>query len=152
MSNPKRKSLDFNIDLIPVISLLSVCICFLLLTAVWVQVGSMNVKQALGGQAAEDTVREPMLSFIILNSGDLSVEARDFKKLPRKLAKTTLKGGASDGAFEAVRELVNQIKAYEPDLRAALIEPNLEVEYEAIVTLMDNLKSEGLIDLGIVPL
>jgi len=150
MSKPNGKNLDFNIDLIPVISLLSVCICFLLLTAVWIQVGSMNVKQAIGGQAAENTVREPMLSFVMLPSGDLSVEARDTKKLPKALARTTLKGGSTN--MEMVRELVSKIKSFEPELRAALIEPNMDSEYEKIVGLMDELKSEGLVDLGIVPL
>jgi biopolymer transport protein ExbD len=151
MSKPgSKKNLDFNIDLIPVISFLSVCICFLLLTAVWVQIGSINVKQAIGGQSASDTVREPMLSFVMLPSGDLAVEARDMSKLPRVLAKTTIKGGSEN--IEAVKALVTKIKSYEPDLRSALIEPNLESEYEKIVGLMDELKSEGLVDLGIVPL
>jgi biopolymer transport protein ExbD len=150
MSRPNRKSLDFNIDLIPVISLLSVCICFLLLTAVWIQVSSMNVKQAIGGQAAGDTVREPMLSFVMLPSGDLSVEARDTKKLPKSLVQATLKGGSTNLAL--VKELVTKIKSYEPELKAAVIEPNLDSEYEKIVGLMDELKSEGLVDLGIVPL
>ena len=49
-----KKHLDFELNLIPCIDLLSVCICFLLLTAVWLQVGSLSVKQAIGGQSAAD--------------------------------------------------------------------------------------------------
>ena len=49
-----RKSLDFEINLTPFIDLFSVLICFLLLTAVWIQIGSMDVKQAVGGQTADD--------------------------------------------------------------------------------------------------
>jgi len=151
MSKPSRKkSLDFNIDLIPVISFLSVCICFLLLTAVWVQIGSMNVKQALGGQSAAETVREPMLSFTMLDSGDLTVEAKDMMKLPKSLAKATIRGGTDN--FQAVKNFINRIKFYEQNLKAALIEPNLDSEYEKIILLMDGLKAEGLVDLGIVPL
>lgn len=48
-----KKHLDFEINLIPCIDLLSVCICFLLLTAVWLNIGSMNVKQAIGQTTAE---------------------------------------------------------------------------------------------------
>lgn len=150
MSKPKRKSLDFNIDLIPVISLLSVCICFLLLTAVWVQVGSMNVKQALGGQAAEDTKRLPMLAMTMLPSGDLRVETRDSRKVPRSMARTIVKAGVSD--MTAVQALVEKIKTFEPDLRMATIEPYLDAEYDMIITLMDELKTSGIPDLGIVPL
>jgi len=50
----KKEKPSTEIDLVAFISLLSVCICFLLLTTIWVQIGSMNVKQAIGGQAATD--------------------------------------------------------------------------------------------------
>lgn len=39
----KRARLDFEINLVPMIDLLSVCICFLLLTAVWTQTATIQV-------------------------------------------------------------------------------------------------------------
>ena len=44
------KNFDYQLDLTPFISLLSVCICFLLLTVAWFQVGALSVKQAIGAK------------------------------------------------------------------------------------------------------
>src|SRR6185503_16822504 len=48
----RRRSLDAEINLVPFIDLLSMCICFLLITAVWIQIGSVQVKQSRGTEAA----------------------------------------------------------------------------------------------------
>ena len=52
-----RKSLDAEVNLVPFIDLLSMCICFLLMTAVWVEMGAVNVKQTVG-TAAPATVAD----------------------------------------------------------------------------------------------
>src|SRR4051794_29040465 len=48
----RRRSLDAEINLVPFIDLLSMCICFLLMTAVWIQIGALPVKQSRGTDAA----------------------------------------------------------------------------------------------------
>ncbi len=60
--NGRRKSLDAEINLVPFIDLLSMCICFLLMTAVWMQVGAVQVKQSHGTDAAAT----PKVSFLSL--------------------------------------------------------------------------------------
>lgn len=51
-----KKSLNVDVNLVPFIDLLSTLICFLLIAAVWLQLGSVNVKQAYGtGGSAEKT-------------------------------------------------------------------------------------------------
>jgi biopolymer transport protein ExbD len=52
-----RRTVEFNVNLVPAIDLLSVLISFLLITAVWTQTARVDVKQALpktGGAAASD--------------------------------------------------------------------------------------------------
>ena len=49
-----KKDLNFELNLLPVFDILSVCICFLLMTVVWVPVGSMNASQSMGGQAKSE--------------------------------------------------------------------------------------------------
>src|SRR3982751_5213529 len=51
-SSSGRRSLDAEVNLVPFIDLLSMCICFLLMTAVWVQIGALPVKQSRGTDAA----------------------------------------------------------------------------------------------------
>jgi biopolymer transport protein TolR len=49
----RRKSLDAELNLVPFIDLLSMCICFLLMTAIWIEVGSISLRQLLGTEALD---------------------------------------------------------------------------------------------------
>ena len=54
-----KKSLDAELNLIPFIDLLIVNICFLLITAVWVQMSRIKVTQKGKGSAADKTEETP---------------------------------------------------------------------------------------------
>lgn len=140
-----RKHLDFEINLIPCIDLLSVCICFLLLTAVWLQVGSMNVKQAIGGQSAAETAKKPQLWVNMGPDGDLTLNVKESSKVPRKLANLKLK-------LVDLAKALTELKTVEPTLNTVLIQPRSQSEYEEIIALMDEFKKAGMNDLGVVPL
>ncbi|MDX9730358.1 MAG: biopolymer transporter ExbD [Bdellovibrionales bacterium] len=147
----RKKHLEFEINLIPMIDLLSVCICFLLLTAVWLHVGAMNVKQAVGGQAAADTEKKPTVWVQMGGEGDVSFEVRD-SRVPARLAKMKLSGKEGRPDQEAVKKYALELKSVEPGLTTALIQPQAASLYEDIIDTMDTLKKEGLIDLGVTPL
>lgn len=148
-----KKHLDFEINLIPFIDLLSACICFLLLTAVWVQVGSMDVKQAVGGQPASERVKKPTLWVQMGKAGEVTLTVQDTNKVPAKLRKLSIKGN-TEGKTDT-KELdgaIGSLKNLEPELRTALIQPQAESVYEDMIALMDQFKKQGLIDLGVSPL
>lgn len=148
----KHKHLDFEINLIPFIDLLSTCICFLLLTAVWVNVGAMNVKQAVGGQAAEGSSKKPTLWVMLEESGDLAIEARD-SVLPQKLTKLKISATADKKPnLSELANIVGQMKATEPAINTALIQPQAGSIYEDIIGVMDQFKKSGVFDLGVSPL
>lgn len=149
---PGKKHLDFEINLIPFIDLLSACICFLLLTAVWVQVGTMDVKQAVGGQPAGETQKKPTLWVHMGNAGEVSVEVQDTDKVPAKLRKLTVKGVDGKTSFSDLENVVGELKSLEPNLRTALIQPQGQSVYEDVIAIMDQFKKQGLIDLGVSPL
>ena len=48
----KKKELTADLNLTPFIDLLSTCVCFLLITAVWIEIGSVEIKQSHGTAAA----------------------------------------------------------------------------------------------------
>src|SRR3954466_497667 len=52
-----KKPLDAAINLVPFIDLMAVTISFLIMTAVWTQIGRLQVSQA-GGPSAEETPPE----------------------------------------------------------------------------------------------
>jgi biopolymer transport protein TolR len=146
-----KKNLDFEINLIPFIDLLSVCICFLLLTAVWVHVGALNVKQAVGGQSAGETEKKPTMWVQMGRDGEISLDLKD-ARVPAKLAKVTIKGKDGKPNLGYLAEVVSQIRTTEPLLTTALIQPQAASVYEDIIELMDQFKKSGLIDLGVSPL
>jgi len=144
--------MDSEIDLVAFISLLSVCICFLLLTVVWVQVGSLLVKQAVGGQAAEETKKEPTLWTLIKPGG--GVELR-LENAPRKIARRfgrTIKAQDGKADLDGLKEEVSQIKQQLPEINMALVRPQGKSAYGEVIELMDALKGEGFGNLGVAPL
>lgn len=147
-----KKHLDFEINLIPFIDLLSACICFLLLTAVWVQVGSMDVKQAVGGQPAADTPKKPTLWVNMGAGGEVSLNIQDSSKVPKRLTKLSIKGVEGKMNTAELDTAIQELKSLEPELRTALIQPQAQSVYEDMIALMDEFKKQGLVDLGVSPL
>lgn len=147
-----KKNLDFELNLIPFIDLLSVCICFLLLTAVWIQVGSMEVKQAVGGQAAAETTKKPTLWVHLSAAGDLNLDLQDAGRVPARLRKALVKTQEGQPNLKQFSTWLESVKAVEPSLSTALIQPKVGTTYEKIIDVMDQLKKNGLTDLGVVPL
>lgn len=146
------KHLDFEINLIPCIDLLSVCICFLLLTAVWINVGSMNVKQAVGGQSAAETEKKPILWVFLGAEGELNFNVQDAPKVPAKYTKFKLSGLEGKTNSAELDKVLTELLALEPGLKTALIQPQAQSAYEDIIALMDEFKKKGLNDLGVAPL
>ncbi len=153
--NRSKKDMDVEIDLISFISLLSVCICFLLLTSVWIQVGSMNFKQSFGGGAASMGALPPQLWVDINKEGGLVFKLENVKgkKVSRALRRKKIEA-SEEGKIriEEVREYAKDLLKKVPELNTALLQPNAETPYEELVALMDTFRSEGFSDLGVSPL
>lgn len=58
----QRRTLNAHLNLVPFIDLLSVCITFLIATAVWVELSSMPVDQAIGESDANAKQQLPPLA------------------------------------------------------------------------------------------
>ncbi|MBC7420617.1 MAG: biopolymer transporter ExbD [Bdellovibrio sp.] len=148
----KKKHLDFEVNLIPCIDLLSVCICFLLLTAVWLNVGSMNVKQAIGGQAQADTVKSPLVWIRMTATGDVNLEVQETNNVPVAQRKIHLDQVNNQVNWEQLETTVASLRVLEPALNTGLILPVATTAYEDIIAVMDKLKKNGMTDLGVSPL
>lgn len=150
-SDSKKRSLDFELNLVPFIDLLSVCICFLLMTAVWLQVGSFEVKQAVGGQAATEKEKKATLWIQLAADGSAQLEAKD-SRVPAKIAKGRIAGVNGRPNFEEVKKLVQEMRNGDPTLATALIHPTAGSIYEDLIDLMDQIKRTGIVSLGVSPL
>jgi biopolymer transport protein ExbD len=147
-----KKNLDFEVNLIPFIDLLSVSICFLLITAVWLNVGSMNVKQAVGGQAQEDTKKSPLVWIRMTAAGDLDLEVQQSSLVPATLRKFRVSQVNKLPNWDGFEKALVSLKQVEPSLNTGLIQPTASTSYEDIIDVMDKLKKNGMTDLGVSPL
>ena len=148
-----KRQMDSEIDLVAFISLLSVCICFLLLTVVWVQVGSLLVKQAVGGQAVEGTKKEPALWTLIKSGGSLELRLENApRKMARRFGRIIIKGQDGKLNLDELKEQMSQLKQQLPKINMALVKPQSKSDYGEVIELMDTLKGGGFNNLGVAPL
>jgi biopolymer transport protein TolR len=154
-SSGRSKSLDAEINLVPFIDLLSMCICFLLMTAVWIQIAAIEVKQSHGNQAkTTQALYDLDLRFV----GPTAVEVKLQKenKILKKDAfqaaslsdlvaslETTLKGWPIQAPSE------NSLKS--SLISAAMVTPAIGVPYGNMIAVVDALRRQGIVNLGIVP-
>src|SRR5499427_6397748 len=90
-----KKPLDAQINLVPFIDLLSCCISFLLITAVWTQLARMNVTQkgqGAAGSEAEQKEQQVQLTLFVNKDG------YDFTKSTGENTNIPLKGEEYDYA------------------------------------------------------
>ncbi len=143
-SGPKnKKDLNFELSLIPFIDILSVCICFLLMTVIWVQVGALSAAQSMGGQSQADTPKVQTIWTQLSESGKITVTFKDVPQAPKPI---TVQGLAE------LNTLLTKAKTRYPEMRTAIIMPEKKVAYANIIATMDSFKKHGLIDVGVSPL
>lgn len=148
-----KKELDTEVNLVSFISLLSVLICSLLLTAIWIQIGTLDVKQAVGGQAQQkQKKKDPILWAQFQKNGAISFRLQDAPRVKRKLRRHTVAGLEGKWNKDEVIKHIEVIQAQIPQLKTVLIQPRTKTLYEDVITLMDAFKEKGLTELGVSPL
>ena len=88
-----RRALDAVINLVPFIDLLSCCLAFLLITAVWTQLGRVDVQQRASGGEIEEPVPRLALTLSIdtdgytlaASTGEVQSIAADYAQLAAAL-------------------------------------------------------------------
>jgi biopolymer transport protein TolR len=147
----KKQDLDFDVNLIPAIDLLSVCICFLLLTAVWINLGSLGLKQGTGETNLSAGVNSPSLWIQVNKNGDLRLSTRDLPASERGLHGSLLK--SRDGKIDRARldQALDQIKKQMPSISTVIVRPESKVAYGQVISVIDRLKAAKVKDVGIAP-
>lgn len=147
----RRKSLDAEINLVPFIDLLSMCICFLLMTAVWTQLSSVQVKQANGTEGAADTKQTFDLDVKFVSSAKMTLTL----KHSGKTLKTVEASGTEPAiALTALDSQLKSLKAgFKPgqEISAVMLTPKEGVDYGTLVSVMDVFRKNKLVNLGVVP-
>lgn len=145
-----KKELDFEINILPILDILSVLICFLLLTAVWVQVGALSTQQAVGDNTISQKANPPSLWIGVEKSGTLHLSLRDVPSTTG--AETTLSGNQQGVNWQALSTKIQSLKSQFPTLNTVVIRPEATANYGVVIQLMDQLKQNQMTEVGLSPL
>jgi biopolymer transport protein ExbD len=135
-----KKPLDTAINLVPFIDLMAVTISFLIMTAVWTQIGRLQVSQA-GGEAdpTEEQPKTVPLSLLITEKEvRLSAGGTSFDPIP--LTRNT------QGKLELTKltEKIKELKTQLPDQTQITLNTEDAVRYEDLVKIIDECIGAGL--------
>src|SRR5690606_11531855 len=145
--------MNFEVQLLPVISLLAVLIGFLLLTAVWVNVGTLDVNQALGETQAQAPEEKEMSLWVKMEpNGELSLTLKDW---PAEAdVQKEVKLNPVDGSFnwQELEAYAQNLAAHTEYLSKAFVLPDARSRYEDVIRVMDVFRTKGVQNIGISPL
>jgi biopolymer transport protein TolR len=141
-SQKNKKDLNFEINLVSFIDLLSVCISFLLITNAWTLLGAMELKQGTGTQAllSEQT---PIL-VMSLNGQSLEIKVKNSKKNLSSVLNLQ-----DPQVAKQASERVSQYQAQIVDLKSAIVLSSAQVPYRQIVSMLEILKTKGVTQVGL---
>lgn len=130
-----KKAIDFSINLVPFIDLMSAMISFLLITAVWTQVARIDVKQTPNMPSddatppPEDETEKLNLTVLVKSSGfTVSKKGAVVKEIE-------MKGDSYD--VETLSETLKQIKAEHPENEDINVTCEDKVPYKELISVMD---------------
>jgi biopolymer transport protein TolR len=132
-----KKSVDAVINVVPFIDLLSCCLAFLLITAVWTQVGKLQVSQAGGISDSPPDNKTLTLTLAVTDKGYSLMAGQESAVID--IAK---KGTEYD--VTGLTEKLKDIKTRYPDQHAITVQPEDSIQYNDLVQAIDTCIKNGL--------
>lgn len=142
-----KKDLNVELNLLPVFDILSVCICFLLMTVVWVEVRAIETKQAIGGQSLSETDPKTSLWLSIDDKNNITVTVKSPKAQERS---STL--ASKNGQIDWTKAKTYLASTTSRNIDNAHVMPTKTTKYDQVIRLMDLLKQNGIKDIGLSPI
>ncbi len=146
----RRKTLDAEVNLVPFIDLLSMCICFLLMTAVWTQLNSVQVKQANGTEGAAQTKQTIDLDAKFIGNGKISLSLKKAGKNFKTVEVAGVDAPGMPALDTALKSLVSGLPSGE-EISAVMLTPRDGVDYGTMVNAMDTFRKNKLVNIGVIP-
>lgn len=135
-----KKPLDTTINLVPFIDLMAVTIVFLIMTAVWTQLGRLQVSQS--GQSTSEqepppTQLQPIT--LLITEKDLKLTVGGSQLDPIAITRNS-KG---DIEIEKLIIKLRELKTQQPDQAAITLSTEDAVKYQDLVRLIDTVVQDG---------
>jgi biopolymer transport protein ExbD len=146
----QKEDLNFEINILPILDILSVLICFLLLTAVWVQLGTIDTKQAIGDNAATAGKNPPSLWVSVEKDGQVTLSLRDLPQ--NKTFESKVSPSSAGVNWNDLNVKLQALRSQWPDLKTGIVRPSAQTPYKDVIRLMDQLKQYKFDGVGLSPL
>lgn len=125
-----RKSVDQNINMVPFVDLLVSLIAFLLMTAVWVQSGTLEAQQPAGAPSQESQPnpeqQDQLKIFVRPNELAVGLSQADTQNIPN-----------GPQQWDQLRAKLREKRNANRQQREVWISPDSAVNYNTIVRVMD---------------
>lgn len=145
-SGKGKKNTNVELNLVPFIDLMSMCICFLLITAVWTQVSMIQIGSSIFSKRTEgDPLPEPPKKDIVLRL-DINEQGYILGIGPQNL-----KIPKSSQGYDAdqLTNLIKDVKTKYPDKKDATIFILDQIKYDELIKGMDALMTGGFPEIAI---
>lgn len=147
--NTYKKEVEFEINLLPVLSVLSICICFLLTTTVWNRMGFLGINQAIGDQMSSSGKIPDSILIKPFKNGNFELEWRLGSDSSTKSKKRILALSNRNPDWKSIRKEMNSFINLSA-VKTVLILPEVGVAYGSAIKIIDELKNLP-IDIGLGP-
>jgi biopolymer transport protein TolR len=135
-----------DLNLVPIIDLMSVCIIFLLITAVWTQVSMIQIGSSIyGKKSSDDKVEPPPKAEIPFR---LDVRTDGYRVIIGRQEMRFPKVGGQYDQDKLLLEL-KKIKELYPEKVDAIVTVMDELPYETLIGGMDGLLSAGFPEISV---
>lgn len=146
-----KKELNADLNLTPFIDLLSTCVCFLLITAVWIEIGAVEIKQSKGTEAAASKKITYDLDLVYKSPTDLRL---NLKKNGRRVkafkVKTEDERSFQVSLNETIQNKVLNFRNKAIEIATATVTPRTTVNYGHLVQTLDTLRKNEIINIGVL--
>lgn len=138
-----KKSVDLHIELVPFIDMLAMMITFLMMTAVWTEIGKIQVSQAPTGPSESTTPPKPtlQLNLTVTERSYILMAGSEMTEIPK----------TAEGNLDTAKlvEHLKEIKKNYPDHRAITVAAEDGIQYQHLVLTVDKCIESGLPDVSV---
>ncbi|MGE4131490.1 MAG: ExbD/TolR family protein [Bdellovibrionales bacterium] len=147
-----KKRLNFDLNLVPFIDVLSTCICFLLVTAVFLNLGSLHVRQAVGDESVSEAKKTGSVQVSLGSDGDIKFFVADLQGMGGHKETTIVRGESGTISFAKTEKWIQNFAKRFPQIKTVLIMPNPKSKYDDLIQLMAQFKQVSMDQIGVTPL
>lgn len=146
-----KKDFNAELNLTPFIDLLSTMVCFLLITAVWIDIGTVEIKQSHGTDAKESKKVTYDLDVVYRSQTSMRL---NLKRKGRTVKSFKVQSENFEGTMAQMNAIVqNKVLKYKNkaiEIATATITPKSSVNYGNLVDTLDVLRKNKIVNIGVL--